>query len=68
MLASSEREPPAGGQQWFFVRAARHRDFEAFHGPVGGMHRGAGGGQQGAPAGFRLIRQGADERLWPEPV
>src|SRR5262249_39186516 len=68
MLVSSERDTTEVGDQWFFVLAAINRDFEAFHGPVGGMHRGAVGVQHGAPACFMLIRQGTDERLWHEPV
>ena len=68
MLVSSERDTTEVGDQWFFVLAAINRDFEAFHRPVGGMHRGAVGVQHGAPACFMLIRQGADERLLHEPV
>ena len=68
MLLSSERDTTEVGDQWFFVLAAINRDFEAFHSPVGGMHRGAVGVQHGAPACFMLIRQGADERLLHEPV
>ena len=68
MLLSSERDTTEVGYQWFFVLAAINRDFEALHGPVGGMHRGAVGVQHGAPACFMLIRQGADERLLHEPV
>ena len=60
MLVSSERDTTEVDYQWFFVRAAINRDFEALHGPVGGMHRGAVGVQHGAPACFMLIRQGAD--------
>jgi hypothetical protein len=37
MLLSSERDTTEVGDQWFFVLAAINRDFEAFHGPVGGM-------------------------------
>ncbi len=68
MLLSSERDTTEVGDQWIFGLAAINRDFEAFHGPVGGMHRGAVGVQHGAPACFMLIRQGADERLLHEPV
>ena len=68
VLLSSERDTTEGGSQWFVVLATVNRDLEALHGPVGGMHRGAGGVQHGAPACFVLMRQGADERLWHEPV
>src|SRR5262249_1316884 len=68
MLVSSERDTTEVGDQWFFVLAAINRDFEAFHRPVRGMHRGAVGVQHGAPACFMLIRQGADERLLHEAV
>jgi len=67
-LLSSERDTTEGGSQWLFVLAAVHRDFEALHGPVGGMHRGAVGVQYGAPACFVRMREGAEERLWQEPV
>jgi hypothetical protein len=56
MLVSSERDTTEGGDQWFFVLAAINCDFEAFHRPVGGMHRGAVGVQHGAPACFMLLR------------
>ena len=49
MRVSSERDTTAGGAQWFGVLAAIPRDFEAWHGPVGGLHRGAGGVPHGVP-------------------
>jgi hypothetical protein len=56
VLLSSERDTTKVGDQWFFVLTAVNRDFEAFHGPVRGMHCGAVGVQHGAPACFVLIR------------
>ena len=50
MFLSSERDTTEVGAQWFFALSAVNRDFEALHGPVGGMHRGAVGVQHGAPA------------------
>jgi hypothetical protein len=50
MFLSSESDTTEVGAQWFFALAAVNRDFEALHGPVGGMHRGAVGVQHGAPA------------------